>query len=141
MTLTFYVPMHTPGLPLKAQVAKARAELFHTSYPEYERRILEQMNTLFASSGFNAERDVRGIILNRWGHAYVVPEPGFFFDTPTRTRRPATLSNKVMAVLPSVIPNWRGSSTGARPRMKVEEPCSNCFEALFLSLLCFDMAA
>lgn len=85
MTLTFYVPMHTPGLPLMAQVAKARAELFHTSYPDYERRILEQMNTLFASSGFNAERDVKGIILNRWGHAYVVPEPGFFFDTPTRT--------------------------------------------------------
>ena len=85
ITLTFYVPMHTPGLPVKAQAAKGRAELFYTSYPEYERRILQQMSRLFTASGFNAERDVRGIILNRWGHAYVVPEPGFFFDTPTRT--------------------------------------------------------
>ena len=85
VTLTFYVPMHTPGLPVKAQIAKARAELFYTSYGEYESRILQQMNMLFAASGFNAERDVRGIVLNRWGHAYVVPEPGLFFDTPTRT--------------------------------------------------------
>ena len=85
MTLTFYVPMHTPGLPVKAQVAMGRAELFYTSYPEYERRILQQMTGLFAASGFNAEQDVRGIILNRWGHAYVVPEPGFFFDTQTRS--------------------------------------------------------
>ena len=85
VTLTFYVPMHTPGLPVKAQVTKGRAELFYTSYAEYEIRILQQMTRLFAASGFNAERDVRGIILNRWGHAYVVPEPGFFFDTPTRT--------------------------------------------------------
>ena len=85
MTLTFYVPMHTPGLPVKAQVTKGRAELFYTSYLEYERSILQQMARLFTASGFNAERDVRGIILNRWGHAYVVPEPGFFFDTPTRT--------------------------------------------------------
>ncbi len=84
VVLTFYVPMHTPGLPVKAQVAKARAELFYTPYPEYERHILQQMDTLFSVSGFNARRDVRGIILNRWGHAYVVPEPGFFFDTPSR---------------------------------------------------------
>ena len=85
VTLTFYVPMHTPGLPVKAQITKARAELFYTSFSEYENRILQQMTTLFSSTGFDAARDVRGIILNRWGHAYVVPEPGFFFDTPTRT--------------------------------------------------------
>ncbi len=24
-------------------------------------------------------RDIAGIILNRWGHAYVNPQPGFFF--------------------------------------------------------------
>ena len=30
-------------------------------------------------SGFDANRDIAGIILNRWGHAYVAPAPGFFF--------------------------------------------------------------
>ena len=85
VTLTFYVPMHTPGLPVKAQIAQARAELFYTSYTEYESRIRQQMIKLFSATGFNADRDIRGIILNRWGHAYVVPEPGFFFDSETRT--------------------------------------------------------
>lgn len=85
VVLTFYVPFHTPGLPVKAQVTMGRAELFYTDYADYEKQIIEQMNTLFAATGFNAETDIRGIILNRWGHAYVVPEPGFFFDTPNRT--------------------------------------------------------
>ena len=31
------------------------------------------------SAGFDPRRDIAGIILNRWGHAYVNPQPGFFF--------------------------------------------------------------
>jgi hypothetical protein len=37
-----------------------------------------------ARSGFDARRDIAGIILNRWGHAYVNPQPGFFFGTGGR---------------------------------------------------------
>ena len=32
-----------------------------------------------AAPGFDARRDIAGIILNRWGHAYLNPQPGFFF--------------------------------------------------------------
>jgi len=83
--LTFYVPFHRPGLAVKDQVSAGRMELFSTSYAAYERQIIQQMNRLFAASGFVPKRDIRGIILNRWGHAFVTPEPGFFFDTPNRT--------------------------------------------------------
>ncbi len=79
--LTFYVPFHTPGLPVSAQVAMGRAELFFTSYMDYENQIRAQMTKLFSAAGFDHNRDIKGIILNRWGHAYVVPTPGFFFDT------------------------------------------------------------
>jgi len=34
---------------------------------------------MFSRSGFDAKRDIAGIILNRWGHAYLNPQPGFFF--------------------------------------------------------------
>jgi spermidine dehydrogenase len=34
---------------------------------------------MFGHSGFDASRDIAGIILNRWGHAYLSPAPGFFF--------------------------------------------------------------
>jgi spermidine dehydrogenase len=48
-------------------------------------QIIQQMNRLFAATGFVPKKDIRGIILNRWGHAFVTPQPGFFFDTATRT--------------------------------------------------------
>lgn len=76
--LTFYTPFHHPGLPLREQVTRGRIELLNTSYPEYERRIFLQMVKLFAASGFDPRRDVAGLILNRWGHAFSVPFPGFF---------------------------------------------------------------
>jgi spermidine dehydrogenase len=34
---------------------------------------------MFSATGFDARRDVAGLILNRWGHAYDSPAPGFFF--------------------------------------------------------------
>ena len=49
------------------------------SYADYERRIGEQMVRLFGGSGFDPKKDIAGIILNRWGHAYVDPQPGFYF--------------------------------------------------------------
>ncbi|MGH7699004.1 MAG: NAD(P)-binding protein [Gemmatimonadales bacterium] len=76
--LTFYTPFHRPGLPLRAQATQGRVELLNTSYQEYERRIYAQMMKLFGSAGFDPRRDVAGLILNRWGHAFSVPFPGFF---------------------------------------------------------------
>jgi spermidine dehydrogenase len=59
-------------------------EMLSTSFRDYERRIREQLTEMFARSGFDARRDIAGIILNRWGHAYVNPQPGFFFGTGGR---------------------------------------------------------
>jgi spermidine dehydrogenase len=36
------------------------------------------MVRLFGSAGFDPKRDIAGIILNRWGHAYVAPPPDFY---------------------------------------------------------------
>ena len=48
-------------------------------FREYERRIRQQFTDMFSGTGFEAERDIAGIVLNRWGHAYLSPQPGFFF--------------------------------------------------------------
>jgi spermidine dehydrogenase len=79
VVLTLKILFSSPGLPLPQQVSKGRAELFSTSFAAYERQIREQFATMFASAGFDARRDIAGIILNRWGHAYLAPQPGFFF--------------------------------------------------------------
>jgi len=68
-----------PGLGTEEQGHKGRAEMLSIPFAEYERRIREQFQDMFGSTGFDARRDIAGIILNRWGHAYLSPAPGFFF--------------------------------------------------------------
>ena len=68
-----------PGLPIEEQGNRGRMELLGTPFRDYERRIREQFTEMFAGGGFDAQRDIAGIILNRWGHAYLSPQPGFFF--------------------------------------------------------------
>lgn len=77
--LTFYIPFLSPDLPAEAQGPAGRARLLSTSYVDFERQIRAQMTEMFGSAGFHARRDIAGIVLNRWGHAYCAPQPGFFF--------------------------------------------------------------
>ena len=82
IVLTFYVSFEKPNLGYSAQKQSrlGQMELLTKSYMDYEREIRRQMIKMFGGSGFDARRDIAGIILNRWGHAYVTPTPGFFFD-------------------------------------------------------------
>jgi spermidine dehydrogenase len=68
-----------PGQPTEQQGHMGRAELISTPFREYERQLRQQFTAMFARSGFDAARDIAGIILNRWGHAYLSPAQGFFF--------------------------------------------------------------
>ena len=84
VVLTLKILFSYPGEPLTTQVSRGRAELLTTPYREYERRIREQLTAMFGDSGFDARRDLAGLILNRWGHAYLSPQPGFFFGSGGR---------------------------------------------------------
>jgi spermidine dehydrogenase len=80
IVLTLYVPYtRNTGRSLQEQVVLGRSELFATSYRDFELQIRAQLTRLFGDHGFDARRDIAAIVLNRWGHAYVVPQPGFYF--------------------------------------------------------------
>jgi spermidine dehydrogenase len=79
--LTIKVLFAQPGLPIGEQGSRGRAQLLGTSFAQYERAFREQLGDMFAPGGFDPRKDIAGIILNRWGHAYVNPQPGFFFGT------------------------------------------------------------
>jgi spermidine dehydrogenase len=79
IVLSLKVLYSYPGLSTEEQGNRGRGELLSTSFREYERRIRQQFTDMFGRSGFDAQRDIAGIILNRWGHAYLSPQPGFFF--------------------------------------------------------------
>jgi spermidine dehydrogenase len=68
-----------PGLSTEEQGHRGRGEMLATSFRDYEQKICEQLTSMFGAAGFDAKRDIAGIVLNRWGHAYLSPQPGFFF--------------------------------------------------------------
>jgi hypothetical protein len=64
------------------------APAFSTSYADFELKIRKQLQEMFGNAGFDARRDIAGIVINRWGHAYIAPQPGFYFGS---AERPAPL--------------------------------------------------
>jgi len=77
--LTLKILYAYPGDSTENQGHRGRGEMLTTSFREYERRIRRQFAEMFSGAGFAAGRDIAGIVLNRWGHAYLNPQPGFFF--------------------------------------------------------------
>lgn len=81
--LSFYMPftdyVSDKDIPHAAQCIAARTALFAMPFSEIEAKIRKQLSDTFGPYGFDDDRDIAGIITNRWGHAYVVPQPGFFF--------------------------------------------------------------
>jgi len=89
--LTLYVPLFYPGLPTADQGHKGRMELISTPFKTYEQQIREQFVEMFSRSGFDPRRDIAGLILNRWGHAFVNPGPGFYFGNGGEPAPPEVL--------------------------------------------------
>jgi len=79
IVLSLKVLYSYPGDSTENQGNRGRRELLSTSFRDYEKQIREQFNEMFGAAGFDARRDIAGVILNRWGHAYLNPQPGFFF--------------------------------------------------------------
>jgi spermidine dehydrogenase len=79
IVLSMKVLYSYPGYSTEDQGHRGRAEIIGTSFRDYEKQIREQFSEMFGDAGFDAQRDIAGIILNRWGHAYLSPQPGFFF--------------------------------------------------------------
>jgi spermidine dehydrogenase len=79
IVLSLKVLYSYPGLSTEDQGHRGRGEMLATPFRDYEARIRQQFSDMFAATGFDAQRDIAGIILNRWGHAYLSPQPGFFF--------------------------------------------------------------
>lgn len=77
--LTMYNSFCKPGMPVEQQTVAARMHMFSLSYAEIEKKVRDQFTKMFATGGFDADRDIAGITVNRQGHAYVVTPPGFFY--------------------------------------------------------------
>ncbi len=78
----WYVPTAPGhGLSSREQHVVGRRRLYEMSYDEFETSIYTHMNGMLGGGGFDAERDIAAITINRWPHGYAY-EYLDLFDPP-----------------------------------------------------------
>ena len=84
-----------PGLSERDQHRVGRAELLRTPFATFEHNIRDQLARVLGPGGFDGERDIAAITVNRWPHGYAYEynplwDPDSFFDggvTPNQIAR------------------------------------------------------
>lgn len=76
-----FVPTY-PGSNMSAreQFRKGRAWLLGTSFEAHEKMIRDQLQEMFGAVGFDHQRDIAGITVNRWAHGYAYYACSLFDD-------------------------------------------------------------
>ena len=66
-----YVPtVPDQGLVAREQHTAGRRRLYEMTFDDFEQGILSQMEGALSGGGFDAERDIAAITVNRWPHGY-----------------------------------------------------------------------
>lgn len=61
---------NSPGLPRREQHRLGRIEMLTTPFEEIELKIRDQLQRMLGAGGFDQERDILAITVNRWPHGY-----------------------------------------------------------------------
>ena len=61
-------PEHIPDC--RASLRAARAQLYARPFSDFEAAARDELTRCYGSAGFDANRDIAGITVNRWGHGY-----------------------------------------------------------------------
>jgi spermidine dehydrogenase len=75
-----------PVTDLRAAHRVARAMLYARSFAEFEDRARDELTRILGPGGFDADRDIAAITVNRWGHGYAVDANPLFDDERAAVR-------------------------------------------------------
>jgi spermidine dehydrogenase len=90
--------VHTPcapnqGLNMREQYRAGRTRLYTMSFGDFEREIRDELGRMLGSAGFDFDRDVAAITVNRWPHGYAyTPTP--LYDDPAHQESIAKLARR-----------------------------------------------
>lgn len=74
------------GYSEREQHVLGRRRMLDMTFDDFEAQIIQQMNGALHGGGFDAERDIAGITVNRWPHGYAY-EYNELFDPPEWNRK------------------------------------------------------
>jgi len=58
------------GMVPRDQFREGRGEILATTLEDFEIAVKEQLNGMYGANGFDADRDIEAITINRWPHGY-----------------------------------------------------------------------
>jgi spermidine dehydrogenase len=73
--------VHVPGVPNQGltdveQFRMGRAKLLEMTFDDFEKQVVDQLDRMLGSGGFQSSRDIAAITVNRWPHGYA-----YYFNT------------------------------------------------------------
>jgi spermidine dehydrogenase len=87
-----HVPVaREPGIDARERFRRARQRLYDTTFEDVEARVRDELTRMLGPGGFDADRDIAAITVNRWGHGYSYGG-GTLFDPPAEGREPYELA-------------------------------------------------
>ena len=70
------------GLDQRSEWRAARALLYAMPFAEFEKQVRDELTRMLGADGFNADRDIAAITVNRWGHGYAYGINTLFDEEP-----------------------------------------------------------
>lgn len=78
---------------MREQYRAGRTRLYTMSFGDFEREIRDELGRMLGSAGFDFDRDVAAITVNRWPHGYAyTPTP--LYDDPAHQASIANLARR-----------------------------------------------
>jgi spermidine dehydrogenase len=65
-----HVPAHPGGGTLRQRYRAGRRALLAMTMAEFEAKVRDELTRMLGPGGFDADRDIAAITVNRWGHGY-----------------------------------------------------------------------
>ena len=62
--------LNNPNQTARDLLKAGRHKLYRMSFDDYERPLKKQLNKMFGQYGFDADKDIEAITVNRWPHGY-----------------------------------------------------------------------
>lgn len=114
MVLTMiHVPLTEQyGVPPKEQFRQGRFKLLSMSFADFETAIKDHLGAMLAAGGFDPERDIQAIMVNRWSHGYAYQGSSLYDPDMTPEKGPHILGRRPLGRI--TIAN---SDAGARAYM------------------------